>query len=486
MDQNRLPLVAALEEYIDLNPAYFRIPGHRGVRGINPALARRFGAPVFDYDLSETPLTDDLHQPAGSIAEAQALAADAFGADQSFFLVNGTTCGVEAMVLAAAREGDTILISRGAHKSALMGTILSGARPVWLEQETLAPWRLAAGPTPETVEEGLRAHPEAKAVLLVSPTYYGLCSDVAAIAEACHRRGVALLVDEAHGAHLNFSNELPPCALEQGADACAQSIHKAAGALTQSSMLHLRGSRLAGACVRTALRLVQSTSPSYLLMASLDAARQELALRGAASAHTALSHARGAAVDLAALPGVQVLGREAIGQAGVAALDETRLTFSSFDRGLTGLELQKLLFERGVDTELADHRNVMALFTGGNTARDVERLVDAMREITSLPVKPLCEEAQPLPPIPPQRMTPRQAFFAKSCAVPLAHALGRTAAEALIPYPPGIPALCPGETVTEAVLDYIDLCLRDHVSLHGPADETLRTLRVVEESNGVV
>lgn len=479
MDQNRLPLVAALDDYVNLNPAYFRIPGHRGARGINPALRGRFGETVFGYDLSETPLTDDLHRPTGAIAEAQALAADAFGADESFFLVNGTTCGVEAMVLAAAGEGETILLSRGAHKSALMGTILSGARPVWLEPETLAPWGLSAGLTPETVEAGFRAHPEAKALLLVSPTYYGLCSDLAAIAAVCRRYGALLLVDEAHGAHLRFSGELPPCALEQGADACAQSIHKAAGALTQSSMLHLRGGGLDGARVKTALRLLQSTSPSYLLMASLDAARQELALRGAAAAHLALGLARGAAAELAALPGVRVLGREAVGQAGVAALDETRLTFSAFDRGLTGLRLQELLFERGVDTELADHRNVMALFTGGNTADDVRRLVDAMRAVTALPAQPPCADALPLPPVPPQRMTPRQAFFAESCAVPRERALGCTAAEALIPYPPGIPALCPGETVTAEVLDYIDICLRDGVPLHGPADGTLGTLRVI-------
>jgi arginine decarboxylase len=446
---------------------------------VNPALVQRFGESVFRYDLSETPLTDDLHQPTGPIAAAQKLAAEAFGADHSYFLVNGTTCGVEAMVMAAARAGETILIARNAHKSALMGTILSGARPVWLTPETLEPWGLSACVTPETVERGFHDYPEAKAVLLVSPTYNGLCSDLAAIAEICHRHHALLLVDEAHGAHLYFSDELPAGALAQGADLCAQSIHKAAGAFTQSSMLHVRAGRVDLARVTSALHLVQSTSPSYLLMASLDAARQELALHGQESAAAALSLARAGRRALREMPGVQTLEPDVVGQAGIAALDETRLTFTACDHGLTGLQLQERLFATGVDTELADHRNVMALLTGGNTERDVTRLCEAMRQIAALPTGTI-PQALPLPEPPMQVETPQQAYFGASQAVPLTASAGKIAAEMLVPYPPGIPILCPGEQVTEEIVRYAQLCRRDGVELHGPADQTLQTIRVTE------
>lgn len=480
MDQFELPLVAALDAYRRRDPAYFRIPGHRGARGVNPALVERFGEKVFDYDLSETPLTDDLHQPEGAIARAQALAAEAFGADESFFLVNGTTCGVEAMVLAAAGPGETVLVARNAHKSALMGLVLSGAKPGWLEPEVVPEFALSGGVTAQSVERGFAAHPEAKAVLIVSPTYYGLCSDLAAIARVCHRHDAALLVDEAHGAHLYFSDALPPGALAQGADACAQSIHKVASSLGQSSMLHLKGGRLDRARVQSALHLVQSTSPSYLLMASLDAARQELALRGAQSAARALALAEDARHRLAADPRLRVLGREIVGTAGVAALDPTRLTVSAASVGLTGHALAERMFSLGADTELADHRNVMALITGANSPRDVDRLVRAALDaLADVPGAPL-GASRALPPIPPQRATPREAYFAPYRALPLRETIGRVAAEAIIPYPPGIPVLCPGEVVTAEIVDYAAACRADGVPLHGPADPALATLRVME------
>ncbi len=479
MDQASLPLIEALDAYRRKNPAYFRIPGHRGARGVNPVLVERFGADVFSYDLTETPLTDDLHLPEGVIAAAQALAAEAFGAERSFFLVNGTTCGVEAMILSAVDPGETILVARNAHKSALMGVILAGARPAWLMPDTLTPWDLSGAVTPAAVEQALVEHPGARAVLLVSPTYYGLCADVAGIAAVCHRYAAVLLVDEAHGAHLCFSDALPPGALSQGADLCTQSIHKTAGSFTQSSMLHLRSARIDPARVARALQLVQSTSPSYLLMASLDAARQELALRGEGAAARALTLARGAAACLAQYPGVSVLGRAVVGQAGIAALDETRLTFTACARGLTGIALQRRLFELGVDTELADHRNVMALVTGGNTDEDLKRLCDAVRAATARPAGAPLHPVPPLPAFPPQAMPPREAFFAASRAVCWTASIGCVAAESVAPYPPGIPILCPGEVVTEEIVRYVDGCRRDGIPLHGLSDQTLTTIRVV-------
>ena len=214
-EQIKTPLLDALTAYRNQSPAYFRIPGHRYERGISPRWLEQVGGAIFGYDLSEAEGLDDLHNPQGVIREAQELAAEAFGADHTYFLVNGTTCGNEAMILSTVWEGETILVPRNAHKSILMGLILSGAKPAWLMPQLLDNG-LVGGVTPESVEEAFQRHPQAKGVLLVSPTYYGLCSDLQTIGEICHRRGALLLVDEAHGAHLSFSSKLPLGALQQG------------------------------------------------------------------------------------------------------------------------------------------------------------------------------------------------------------------------------------------------------------------------------
>ncbi len=272
MDQNRMPLVEALQQFREEAPAYFRIPGHRFERGLDETLNEK--SSLAAYDLSEAEGLDDLHHAEGVIAEAQKLAAETWKAKKTFFLVNGTTCGNEAMVLSSVKEGEKIIVPRNVHKSVLMGLILSGATPVYVMPEYSTKWQMWGGVTPETIEKAFAETPDAKAVLLVSPTYYGLCSDLQAIAEICHCHNAALLVDEAHGSHLYFSEQLPLGALESGADACAQSIHKTAGSFTQSSFLSLGSGRLDEARVAANLQMVQSTSPSYLLMASLDAARR--------------------------------------------------------------------------------------------------------------------------------------------------------------------------------------------------------------------
>ena len=258
MDQNRMPLVEALQQFREEAPAYFRIPGHRFERGLDEALN---GASLAAYDLSEAEGLDDLHHAEGVIAEAQRLAAETWKAKKTFFLVNGTTCGNEAMVLSSVKEGEKIIVPRNVHKSVLMGLILSGATPVYVMPEYSTKWQMWGGVTPETIEKAFAETPDAKAVLLVSPTYYGLCSDLQAIAEICHCHNAALLVDEAHGSHLYFSEQLPLGALESGADACAQSIHKTAGSFTQSSFLSLGSGRLDEARVAANLQMVQSTSP---------------------------------------------------------------------------------------------------------------------------------------------------------------------------------------------------------------------------------
>lgn len=483
MNQNQTPILDALEAFISQKPAYFNIPGHRMEKGISERWTRKVGTEIFAYDLTEAEGLDDLHNPSGAIRAAQELAAEAFGAEKTWFLVNGTTCGNEAMVLSAAREGEKILVPRNAHKSVLMGLILSGARPVYLMPEYLEEWGIYGSVTPEAVEEGFRRHPDCSAVLLVSPTYNGICSDLRSIAQICHRYGALLLVDEAHGAHFAFSDKLPESALRQGADLCAQSIHKVTGSLTQSSMLQLGSSRVDRARVDAELKLVQSTSPSYLLMASLDAARYELALHGEEMTDHALSLAKRLRGQLVKIPGIRVLTKDGKCRKDVYDLDITRVTFSAKEMGIDGFALAKRLFEEyQVSTEMSDHENVLAIVTYANTESDIDRLTEALEHISQSAGrgKKMTDEKL-IPGIPQSAMTPREAHFGKKKRVSWTEAKGCIAGELLAPYPPGIPLVYPGEYLTEEIWSYLEYYRRAGHHLHGPSDETLSTFLVMEK-----
>lgn len=485
MDQNRMPLVEALQQFREEAPAYFRIPGHRFERGLDEALN---GASLAAYDLSEAEGLDDLHHAEGVIAEAQRLAAETWKAKKTFFLVNGTTCGNEAMVLSSVKEGEKIIVPRNVHKSVLMGLILCGATPVYVMPEYSTKWQMWGGVTPETIEKAFAETPDAKAVLLVSPTYYGLCSDLQAIAEICHCHNAALLVDEAHGSHLYFSEQLPLGALESGADACAQSIHKTAGSFTQSSFLSLGSGRLDEARVAANLQMVQSTSPSYLLMASLDAARRGMALHGKERMERALELGQKARQELAKIKGIEVLGTEMEGTCGVWKIDPTRLVFSARELGISGYDLQVRLYEEyRVSTELADEENVVCVITWANSEEDITRLIDALAGISAAESgkttgrTKFTEKQWLFRSLPEMVKTPREAYFAEKEAVPFAEAEGRIAAEMAAPYPPGIPLICPGERYSREMLELMRQYKADGCEFHGPSDASLEVLYVLKE-----
>ena len=479
MDQKEMPLIDAMEQFQKENPAYFRIPAHRLERGVGSRLKHMLGAGAFRYDLSEAEGLDDLHRPEGAILKAQQLAAELYGADRSWFLVNGTTCGNEAMILSAAGPGEKIMVPRNAHKSVLMRLILSGAQPVWITPEYSSEWGMFGPVTPEAVEAAFRREPECRAVFVVSPTYYGICSNLEKIAEICHRHEAQLLVDEAHGSHLYFTDRLPRGALLQGADVCAQSTHKTAGSMTQSSMLHCQGKLADPGRLDENLKLVMSTSPSYLLMASLDSARHELAANGRNMMEQALELSGEARRRLSRIPGISVLDSWEN-----AAIDDTRLVFSARSLGFGGYELQRLLYESSrVSTELADEENVVAVITWANKSSEIDRLVRAVEAVISTgdcSHQPLERKNIRLPELPECIMTPREAYFMPKRAVPWKEMRGKTAGEMAAPYPPGIPLIYPGERITDDIYELLEECRREKLPMHGLASEDLSTFRVLD------
>lgn len=478
-DQRHTPLLDALVTFSKKEPAYFRIPAHRFERGIHEAFRQAAGEKLFRLDLSEAEGLDDLHQPEGAIKEAQMLAAQLWNAKETFFLVNGTTCGNEAMVLGTVNPGERVLIPRNAHKSILMGLILSGADPCYVYPQYEKEWNLWTGVRPEDVRIALRQN-QCKAAFLVNPTYYGICSDIQTIGDICHAHDTLLCVDEAHGSHLYFSDDLPDGALAQGADLCAQSIHKTAGSMTQSSMLQIGSDRVSKGRIVRALQMVQSTSPSYVLMASLDAARAEMAAHGQEHMRHALLLAQMAREQISEIPGIQVLEKGMLRWA--YDLDLTRLVFSARELGIGGYELQRMLYEQaGVSTELADEENVVCVITYANTVQDVERLVEALKRIADGRKQhktPLTQTSYVMLQ-PPKRMNPREAFFAQKTAVDWNSAIGKIAGEMVVPYPPGIPLLYPGEEITPELWQQIEEYRRKGLSIHGPEDVKLNTINII-------
>ncbi|NER79371.1 MAG: aminotransferase class V-fold PLP-dependent enzyme, partial [Leptolyngbya sp. SIO1D8] len=306
-DPTLTPLLSALTQAATRDHAAFYAPGHKRGQGISPLLSRLLGPQVFPADLPELPELDNLFAPEGPIQQAQQLAAIAFGADETFFLANGSTCGIEAAMLAVCSPGDKVLVPRNAHRSVLAALILSGARPVFLSPAYDTQWDLAYGITRESVASAFEQHPDLRAVVMVSPSYQGICSDVATICGDVHARSAVVIVDEAHGPHLRFHPQFPPGAISGGADLVIQSTHKVLSALTQASMLHVQGSRVERDRLRQALQLTQSTSPNYLLLASLDAARQQMAIAGKTLMEQTLEIAKQIRSQLEALSPLQCL-----------------------------------------------------------------------------------------------------------------------------------------------------------------------------------
>lgn len=487
------PLYEALLGYLREGVVRFHTPGHKGrvMAGslwsgapddtLTPA---KFAPGPLAIDLTEVPGLDDLHAPTGPIARAQELAADAFGADETFFLVNGSTVGIQAAIMALCGPGDEIVIPRHAHRSVTSGLILSGARPVYVQPEYDADRGLLLGVTPDAVARALDAHPGARAVLVVHPTYHGLASNIERIVENSHHRGVPVLADEAHGAHFAFHPTFPTPALRAGADVAVQSVHKTLGSLTQSSLLHVKGSAVDRGRLRAALRLLQSTSPSYLLMASLDVARHLAATQGSQLLSEALALTARVRAAASGLPGLACYGDELLRLPSVKGFDPTKIIISPAGLGLSGKEAEALLrVECGLQMEMSDDRNVLALVTIADTEESTEALCRGLQALLARrrAVNPEGATAARLPTGPAEViLTPREAFYAPAEPVRIERAFGRLSVETIAAHPPGIPLLCPGERISLEMVAYLEGARAVGISFQGPADPTLGTLMVVK------
>lgn len=492
LSQHKTPYFDALRDYVDSGTRPFHTPGHKQGVGMHKRLRDFLGDNVLSIDLTQIRGLDDLNQPEGPILEAMRLAALAYGADFSYFLVNGSTAGNQAMLMTALRPDDAVLLPRNSHKSATSALIMSATRPIYMPPEVDHDLHVDHAVTPQTVERCLDEHPEAAAVFVTSPTYYGATADLQAIEKIVHARGKLLLVDEAWGPHLHFHPELPPSATSVGADACVNSTHKLLAGMSQASMLHTVGPRIDQGRLRSTLRIFQSTSPQLVLLASLDVCRMQMATEGKALLTHALALARNARERLNEIRGVYCMGPDQIGKPGIAGYDETRIVITVKELGYTGYEAERILRLRyNVQVELADLFNVVALVTLGDTQASIDALVNAVHELaredrpidiyspTGVLEKRLKRGSYKMPPIPELVVTPREAFVRDYVEVPFKKSAGRVCAEVVTPYPPGIPILCPGERITQETIDYLRLELKAGVHIQGPVDKKLSMIRVL-------
>lgn len=483
LDQNETPLFDALMEYVNRETIPFHVPGHKKGIGMDEEFKSFIGENPFKIDVTVFKLVDSLHHPTGPIKKAQQLAADAYGSDAAFFSIHGTSGAIQAMIMSVVNAGDKIIIPRNVHKSVTAGIILSGAVPVYMQPAIDKNVGIAHGVTPETVEETLRQNPDAKAVLIINPTYYGVATDIKKIADIVHSYDIPLIVDEAHGPHLGFNKNLPISAMQAGADICAQSTHKIIGALTQCSILQVRSERIDINRVQQILSLLQTTSPSYILMASLDCARRQIALNGEELLDKTIELCNYARTEINKIPGFYCFGEEILGNEGVVALDPTKITITCRDLGITGYDLDMILSNKyHIQVELSDLYNVLAVGSFGDTEESINALLNALREISEEYYGNGNKKSDFLdvPAIPEQLKIPREAFNCVKTPVALKDSIGMISGEFLMAYPPGIPVLCPGEEITQEIVDYVQKLKDTGLYVQGTEDPEVEYIKVVK------
>ena len=485
MNIDCIPILKSLRAYKNEGAVPFHMPGHKRGNIYKKTGLDFLSEDILALDTTEVPGVDNLHCPEGAVLEAQGLAAEAFGADYTFFLVNGTTSGIYSMIMASANPGDKIIIPRNCHRSVYGAVILGRLIPVYIEPEIDDEFGIAMGIKPETVENILEKHSDAKAVVITNPTFYGVCSDLKRIAEIVHSRGMLLLVDEAHGSHFCFNERLPISALEAGADMTSQSIHKTLPSMTQSSMLHVKSERVDIEKLKVFLQLVQTTSPSHILLASLDAARFIMQQYGHELLDDAIDWSNWARSEINDTEGCCCLGPDRAGRYGAVDFDPTRLTVNFGASGLSGTKAEEILRKNfKIQVEMSDLYNIVAITTIGDYRSDYETFVNAVKKLVETAEKRKAKAMAPAVFFRPQEpsLMPWEAVYYEKEQVDMGQSIGRICGEMIIPYPPGIPVLMPGETISREIYEYLKLCVEYGIKLNGISDSKPKKVWVLKNN----
>lgn len=486
MDQHSAPLVEALADYHRAGRYGFTPPGHRQGGGVDPRVLEVMGTEPFRDDVLASSGLDDRSSSAGYLKRAEQLMADAVGADHAFFSTCGSSLSVKAAMLAVAGHEGDLLLSRDAHKSVVAGLIFSGLRPCWVSPLWDADLHLAHPPSPELIAAGWDRHPEAAAALVVSPTPYGTCADIAGIARVCHERGRPLIVDEAWGAHLPFHPDLPTWAMQAGADVCVVSVHKMGAGFEQGSVFHVQGDLVDPSHIAACADLLMTTSPNVLVYTALDGWRRQMVEHGNALLGAALDLAKQLRRDIDAMAGLRVLERELVRGEASDDLDLLQILIDVTGLGISGYQAADWLREHErIDVGLSDHGRILTTISIADDDTTAQRLRAALQRLTA--------DASELPALTPVKLPapgdlqlesvtrPRDAFFGPVEHVPAEQAIGRIAAEQITPYPPGIPVIVPGERINRQVIEYLHSGLTAGMVLPDPTDPKLNTVRVTAE-----
>ena len=486
MNHSRVPVIEALQEFRRRGDAVYGPPGHKQGRGADPRVVEIVGEGVFASDVLSLNGLDDRRQSQGVLEQAQELMADAVHAEQAFFSTCGSSLSVKTAMISVAGPGEKLLVSRNAHKSVVAGLIISGVQPVWVHPHFDPDRALAHPPEPEDVRRALEENPDAKGMLLITPTDWGTCADIAGVAEVMHKRDLPLIVDEAWGAHLPFHPDLPAWGMDAGADLVVTSVHKMGGAVEQSSVFHLQGERVDPSVLKQREDLLGTTSSSSLVYLTLDGWRRHMVEQGEQLLGAAIARGQRIRDAIERMAGLDLMGREVIGTGGAFDVDPLVLTLDVRGLGITGYQASEWIRANcHADIGSADACHISARLTHADDEQTEHRLVEALGA--------LVENADSIEKPPPVNlpapqglelenvMSPRDAFFGRVEQVPVSDAAGRIAAEMVSPYPPGVPVLAPGERINREALDYLTTGVAAGMLIPDAADPSLKTLRVVAD-----
>lgn len=488
MNHSRTPLFTALREHAERNPLQFHIPGHKKGKGTDSQFRDFIGDNAFSIDLINIAPLDDLHQPIGVIEEAQKLAANAFGADYTLFSVQGTSGAIMTMIMSVCSPGDKIIVPRNVHKSIMAAIIFAGARPVFISPVRDTELGIDHGITTSSVRRALNRHRDAKAVLVINPTYFGFCANLKEIVDLVHSYSIPVLVDEAHGVLIHFNDQLPMSAMQAGADMAATSVHKLGGSMTQSSVLNVKSGFVNQHRVQTIISMLTTTSTSYILLASLDTARRQLALHGKEMSDRAIQLAETAREQINTIAGLYCPGSELLGSEATFDFDPTKVIVHVRHLGITGYECENWLREHyNLEVELSDMYNILVLITPGDDEQTVGQLLVALQHLAKVHFEKneIQELVVKIPEIPHLSLTPRDAFYGETEVVPFKESAGRIIAEFIYVYPPGIPILLPGEVISQQNIDYIVDHVEVGLPVKGPEDRSIEFVKVIVEETAI-